>query len=397
MVVARRLDTTQSGSGQYLKAYLQLCRDAGYRTSLLFAPERSFGNLAWARIHPAFEALASDIRWPKTMKLGGTYVSLSFRVWRGMGIRIANELVRRVMRRGHVPYPSLLGHSLPDHERDALVREIDRKASDLVTVEYSSLGPLLSQLRSTPKTAVLLHDLFSLRAESFRAAGQEPDHKELSREDEAERCKDADLVVHSSATEKSIFHRALPRKTHIWMRPAFSLQTRRTSMPSPCLVFIGSQHSGNLDALRFIRERVWPHVREQVRNAEFHVIGTIASAIGDAEAEAEGITRVGEIPSLDAYGGANSIGLAPMHVGSGIPIKIVDYLALGMPVVAARQAMEAFGGTLTDIVCDAAQPAEYVAHLVRLLGDQEERERLSARSQTLSARFDNQELRDALT
>ncbi|NDW01866.1 MULTISPECIES: glycosyltransferase family 4 protein [unclassified Salipiger] len=389
LIVARRLDAMGEGSNSYLKPYLMLCRDAGLSTRLLFAPRRSFGNLAWARLHPDFAGLVDRVDWAQTIRVGGLWISLSPEVWLRLLRRIGAEALRRLRGRTERPYPSALGVELSEREARDVARRASAEPIDVLTVEYSSLGPLLDRI-DAEKRIVFLHDLFSLRAKSFRDAGLEPDHAEMTLEEEAARCSGADVLIHASCTELEQLRPLLPQAAHVWMRPeVISARADGDPAAAPHGVFLGSQHAGNVAALDYLRRRVWPEVRARVPGAELWIAGSICARVDSAAAKAEGLRLMGRVDDLGVLGGPQAIGLAPMLLGSGIPIKVADYLALGMPVVVTPNVLNPFGTALDGMVLEAKTEADYPYVICRILRDEGLRREMSILTAELPGRFSN--------
>ncbi|SDF18004.1 glycosyltransferase [Limimaricola pyoseonensis] len=399
LVVGRRLDDLRSGNGQYLVAYLEACRRAGWRSRLLFAPRRAFGNLAWARVAPEIAALVEGVDWPGAVRIGGLYVSTAPVVWARMARRLWREAAGRLRGRRQRAPPSLLGAELDPREAAETADWLRRRPAGLLTAEYSSLAPLLDG-QGAARRAVLLHDLFALRAESFAARGLPPDHAAPSLAEEAGRCRAATLLIHASRVEEARLRPLLPQAEHVWLPPAIprdgASPTLRDRIAPPAALFLGTDHAGNRAALELLRRRVWPGVRRQRPEAVLRVAGSIAAALSPAEAAAEGIEPLGPVADLATLGGPDAIGLAPMELRSGVPIKVVDYLALGMPVVASAGTLDAFGPALDGLVIEAADDADYAAVVARLLSDPRERRCRAAAAAQLAGRLSPEGLVAAL-
>lgn len=392
LIVARRLDQMHSGSSVYLRGYLELCRKAGLRTRLILAPRRTFGNRPWMRIHPGFEALVEDIDWPQTVRLGRYWLSLSPAVWFRFGKRCAIEVWRWACRATDVPYPSRLGFELSSKEAGEVVGRARKHGASVVTVEYSSLAPLLGKIEAK-RRVVLLHDLFSLRAADFLERGVPPDHAAPTLEEEARRCQSADLLVHASCIERDALAPLLPHASHIWMAPEF--RHRRVASDGaeqPHGIFIGSLHAGNVAALTFLRREVWPRVRAAIPEAELWLVGAISTRVTPSEARDEGLRLFGRVDDLEGFGGPQAVGLAPLKAGSGIPIKVVDYLSLRLPVVVSDEGIAAFGQALDGIVLEEPTDAAYVRAVCRLLSDDSLRKSMSRETSRVAERLSNEGL-----
>lgn len=396
LVVARRLEDVHSGSGQYLKTYLEICRDAGLSTTLVFAPRRSFGNIAWSKVHPDIGDLVTRVDWAQTVQIGGRYISISPAVWAGFFKRLGHEFARSFLDRRRSSYPSLLGVELYPREAKATLQRVAAQGAHVATAEYSSLAPLLNEMK-VKKKIVFLHDLFSLRAENFRSQGMDPDHHVLTLEQEAARCQAADLLIHASRVEEALLQSVLPNANHVWMRPSVSAKARvAPSRSAPHAVFVGSKHAGNVQALSFLRTKVWPEVRARIPECKLHLVGSIAETVTAAQAESEGLHLVGRVDDLSSIARVDAIGLAPMIFGSGIPIKVVDYLGIGLPVVVTPGATDAFGDALDGMVAVASSEHDFNVRVVELLTDPVAREKMSAEAQRVSERLENTALLEHL-
>jgi len=93
MLVQRQLDTISTGNGAYLETFLRVVKQAGLKTRVIFAPRHSFGNRPWANIHPRLDNLIDEAVWPRTIKIGRHYWSMSPIVWRRFIVRAFKQSV----------------------------------------------------------------------------------------------------------------------------------------------------------------------------------------------------------------------------------------------------------------------------------------------------------------
>lgn len=392
MLVRRRLDDVRSGSGVYLTALIDDLRATGFAVRLVLAPAAAFGSLPLSAPAATLRDRGCTIVWPGTLRLGSWHVALRRRVW-GRAVRRAAALglwVLRHNRRG--PRPSLrsdLGRLLHDDDAAAMVAAANEGPSDLVIAEYSSLAPLLSTCRCD-RRGVLLHDLFSVRAASFRAVGLPPDHHDVDAETETDWLRAADLCIYASAEEADWMRRRLPGKDHVLFLPPIGTAAHAVptdpppspaadarSAPTPRAVFVGVRHGGNRDALQLMLGTIWPAVHAAVPAAELWIVGEIGAEITDPP---PGVRVLGMVEDLSVVGGPDAVGLAPTRAASGVSIKIATYLELGMAVLATDTALAGFGGTVDDAVVHVDGPDAFVAALIRLLSDPAARRAAVARS-----------------
>jgi len=131
--------------------------------------------------------------------------------------------------------------------------------------------------------------------------------------------------------------------------------------------------SGNLGyaptvraAVRFARE-VWPAVRRAVPAARWVLAGARPAAAVRRLAGTPGVELHGDVADLAPYLKRAAVAVAPMASGSGVPIKILEALAAGVPVVADPwSAAGLHDPTAVVVVGDSAA---WATALERLLSD----------------------------
>jgi glycosyltransferase involved in cell wall biosynthesis len=398
MLVARQLDTIATGNGAFLMTFLRAVKRAGLEPRIVLAPQRSFGNRPWVKVHPAFQDIA-EIVWPGSFRFKGACWSVSPIVWARFAVRLVQEALKRLsidlgpLTRIHSP----LGDELSAGEAARLARASDASPSALVIAEYSPLGPVLKQLKRQAPTGVFVHDLFSLRTEAFRARGETPDYTPMTFEKEVELINHADALFFASANERDHIAPSVRTQNLVWVRPETPVHVPKPAGGAPRGVFLGTRHAGNTDAMKHLIADIWPRVRETAPEAELWIAGSTCKELTSEEASAPGVKALGRVDDLATLGGGSSIGLAPTRLASGVSIKVAEYLMLGMPCIAYPVALEGFGAELdglVDVVQDAAAFADLI---VALLGDEASRTEMSQRGMAEAPlKLDNQPLVDAL-
>jgi glycosyltransferase involved in cell wall biosynthesis len=132
-------------------------------------------------------------------------------------------------------------------------------------------------------------------------------------------------------------------------------------------LFIASfAYPPNRVARSFMLDEVMPHVWAQLPDAELVLAGAGSEQASGPDPRVHALGFVEDLRS--AYAAA-SCAVVPLLVGGGTPLKLVEALAYGVPVIATRRA--AAGLRLTDGVdCVLADGGdEFAAALVRVLRD----------------------------
>lgn len=408
VAVRRRLVSLKTGANVYLSVLLEELRQAGFAVHLVFAPESSFGEWASALVGESFVSRCDRISWSGTARFGRLFISLSPRVWGRFLRRLVVELGRAVGGAvgGTAPNaPSRSGERLPAGEMRALAATIDRLAPRLVVAEYSALGGVLAHVSASGAVhAILLHDLFSMRAASMRAAVRPTDFADITLAEESGDCEPADLLIYASLEERAVLAPRLPGRAHHWLAPRRPFRAATLADHAEESVggvakalFMGVRHGGNLDALEFLMTEIWPLVIRRRPEAELCIVGEIGASLRPEWRRLDGVRVLGVVGDLSAFGGPDVIGLAPTRVASGISIKVADYLSLGMPVVASFVAIDGYGDNLHGGVETADDAASFAARVEALMADPTLRRELAARGRAAArAGLDNTALREAL-
>lgn len=378
ILVQRQLDNMATGNCAYLETFLRMVKASGLDVRIVFAPYQSFGNRPWASVHPRIEALVKEIAWPGAVKVGGRYWSLSPRIWTRFAVRLAKEAYRRLG--GKLTIPSYLGRQISDGEARIVARVCDEQPAAITLAEYSSMGPALKKISSRTIHACLMHDLLSDRAARFRAGGQLIDFDETSLETELGWLSSCDLIFFASVNELETLRPHLPAARMAWVAPDAPEYGAIDESPVPRVVFIGTVHGGNTEALNHFLAEVWPGIRSEAPSLELHIAGSIGKTLTPQQAGLPGVKLLGRVDRLESLGGANAIGIAPTRFATGVSIKVAEYLLLGMPCAAYPLALEGFGPVLDDLVVVADGPEALKAEILSLARDPARRAALSAKA-----------------
>jgi glycosyltransferase involved in cell wall biosynthesis len=395
LLVQRQLDAITTGNGAFLETFLRTAKAAGFRIRVVFAPWHAFGNRPFASIHPRLGALIDEIVWDGTIEAGGRYWSVSPRIWVRFGVRLVHEIMRRAGLK--VQWRNYFGRPMSSIEVSRMARTADRTRSDLTIAEYSSVGPVLGALKQPTRKGVFVHDVLWMRAQRYREKGLKFDFYETSETEECDWVKSADFFVHASANEMEFFPPGFPEEHMVWLRPVPPEFGALPDEGKPQVVFLGTTHAGNVDALNHFLRDIWPGILQRQPDAELKVAGSVGDAIEPSLRKAPNTTLLGRVEKLEDIGGSHAIGIAPTRLATGVSIKVAEYLMLGMPVVAYPLAMEGFGGRLDGMVKVADTPEAFADTIVGLLNDKAARATLSegapARTREI---LSNQEVADFL-
>ena len=140
-------------------------------------------------------------------------------------------------------------------------------------------------------------------------------------------------------------------------------------------LFAGSWHLPNRSALAALRA-----LRSRVSGWTFLVVGSV----GRRDETADAVHVTGPVADVRPYFRAADVALNPMCEGSGVNLKVLEYLALGLPTVATPFGVR--GLSVADVV-QVAELAEFPAALAVLSDPTERRRRGAAARRAAETRF----------
>ncbi len=142
------------------------------------------------------------------------------------------------------------------------------------------------------------------------------------------------------------------------------------------LIFIGKMDfRPNLDAVEWFIESVMPRLPADVR---LKIIGVCPRAIaGRLKRKSDRVSITGRVPSISESALTGGIGIAPMRTAAGIQNKVLEYFALGMPVVATETVLKGLHASAAECVQVASTVDQWVASIERLRLDKALSSRLS--------------------
>lgn len=189
----------------------------------------------------------------------------------------------------------------------------------------------------------------------------------------------ADATIVVSPVEKEVLAEAAPdAKVHVISNVHEVTGSQAPYSERKDIFFVGGyQHPPNIDAALWFVGSIWPLVREQLPEMEFHLIGSKAPEQVRALGAENGVRFHGFVKSLDPWLDGCRLAVAPLRYGAGIKGKVNMSMSRGQPVVATAMAVEGMFAQPGQDVLVADTAEEFAAEVVRLYRDEELWNRIS--------------------
>lgn len=145
------------------------------------------------------------------------------------------------------------------------------------------------------------------------------------------------------------------------------------------LLFTGNMnYPPNIDSVLFLVQKVLPLVRKQRPSTSLLISGVDPSqSVRDAARADPLISVSGWVRDIRASYASARIFAAPMQIGTGLQNKLLEAMAMRIPCVTSALANNAVGAPVGEAILIGNSPEEYAAHILRLLDDAEERDRVA--------------------
>jgi glycosyltransferase involved in cell wall biosynthesis len=235
-----------------------------------------------------------------------------------------------------------------------ILRELcDKETFDVVHVEHSSLTIYLDALKfkNTPHTILTLHNVDWVR--NSRVIANTPPgiyklflyYNQLRFQKwETESIMRYDTVIAVSDTDRETI-RQMGITNEIDVVPngvdteKLKLVPQRTAANS--ILFVASMDSeANHDGAMFFLEQIYPIIKASVPGATLFLVGRNPRQELKSFDQRDGISVTGEVPDVRHYYEQASVAVVPLRSGGGTRLKILEAMALGIPVVSTTVGCE---------------------------------------------------------
>lgn len=205
---------------------------------------------------------------------------------------------------------------------------------------------------------------------------------------ELARCRSAQGVLVTSEREYLLLKRLVPQcraeivpngvDTSFFKKPEGQQEITHR------IVFTGTMnYYPNIQAVLFFARECWPHIQAQIPTATWQIVGKSPPPEVAQLAELLGVTVIGAVPDVRPYLAAASVAIAPLLIGSGTRLKILEALAMQKAVVSTSLGCEGLEVETGKHLSVADQPELFTQAVIDLLQDTEKRASLGSAGRVL--------------
>ena len=362
----QRLIGRTNGSSTYL---LMLCRglsDAGFKVHLVQPSPLVFGRWPLLRLRSEMDVFASHaVRGG--IRLGRLIICVRPAVW----LAAARGVAARLLARARLPSaflgarPAPYAIAAPWRPEDVVFLARRAASASAMIADYAFQNVMLPYAPNSTRSAVIMHDLFSRRAEQFDMQRASDSTVLITEAEEMKLLGLADTIVAIQDDEANHVRARVARSRVIVAPMGFETVAEAAPGSGKELLFVGSNTAPNVIGLHWFFDAVWPEIGGAAPDARLTVAGSVAAAFTDAPPP--GVTFAGLVGDLGPLYARAALVISPLTVGSGLKIKLIEAMAQGKAVVATSVTLQGVEALVGPAVVQADTPAAFAEAILSLL------------------------------
>lgn len=203
---------------------------------------------------------------------------------------------------------------------------------------------------------------------------------------EGDLCRMADLVIAVSQEDKILLsqYRHDDDKTHIVSSGIFvddyAIPDNTVDLPQNALVFTGKMdYRPNVDAMLWFADHILPKIPQ----ANLIIVGQKPHPRIQHLPERDNITLTGWVDTIPPYLHAGDVYIAPLRMGSGTRLKILEAMASGCAIIATTVAAAGLSEQAKSGMIIIDDEAEFAKTITDLLNNPDKRQHLGKIAQEM--------------
>jgi len=144
------------------------------------------------------------------------------------------------------------------------------------------------------------------------------------------------------------------------------------------LIFLGRMdYYPNVDAVTYFCRSILPLVQKELPETQFLIVGSNPNGRVRSLASMPGVVVTGAVPDVRPYLKKAALSVAPLRIACGIQNKVLESMAMGVPVVASSGASDGIDAAENEHLLVDDSPEGFASKVISLLKDPELRNQLA--------------------
>lgn len=296
------------------------------------------------------------------------------------------QQVLRMIARLPTPVPSSMGFFYAPALKQTIDALLARERFDLIFVHCSSVAQYVAHVRNIPKI-LDFGDMDSQKWLEYAqykpfplALGYWLEGTKLERA-EKRLAAQFDLCTVTTRAELETLERFGTAQGCDWFPngvDAEYFQPDGTPYDQAVLSFIGRMdYYPNQECMLRFCAQTWPRLRAQLPKAKLLIVGAAPAPAIRQLGALPGVEVTGSVPDVRPYVLRSAAMIAPLSIARGTQNKILEAMAMGVPVITSRVAVKGVDAEPEKHLLVADSPEELTQASLRLMNDRAERGRLA--------------------
>jgi len=283
---------------------------------------------------------------------------------------------------------------------------LETERFDVVQIEWIEMAPYLDTVASAPGQPLIVYDdhnaEYVLQERAFRSDLRQPSRAHAAaysfvqwrrlRRCEAAICRRADRVVACSAADATALQRIVPGLlVHVVPNGVDTATYQPQPVPPVAsLVFTGKMDfRPNVDAALWLVGDILPRIRQAWPEVTLALVGQRPGPAVARLAREPGVTVTGRVDDVRPYIAGAAVYVAPLRMGGGTRLKLLEAMAMGAAIVSTRLGAEGLPVEAGRHLLLADDAADFANAVLSLLSDPAQRSALGREAHRLAeAEFD---------
>lgn len=168
----------------------------------------------------------------------------------------------------------------------------------------------------------------------------------------------------------------------------YSTPDEKITLGENVIVFTGKMdYRPNVDAMLWFTSRIFPEIRRHIPGTHLVIVGQKPHARIEALRETSGVTVTGWVQAVQPYLHAASVYVAPLRMGSGTRLKILEAMASGCAVVATSAGAAGLLDEVTQGLLIADDEMHIANAIIKLLQNPDQRRDLGKSARQLVKQY----------
>jgi sugar transferase (PEP-CTERM/EpsH1 system associated) len=153
----------------------------------------------------------------------------------------------------------------------------------------------------------------------------------------------------------------------------------KSSTENPKVIaFVGRMdYFPNIDGALYFAKQIFPIIRRELSDVQLRIVGSNPARAVEELATIPGVVVTGHVPDVRPYLDDAAVAVAPLRLARGTQNKILEALAMGVPVVATPQAAKGVNVTPGNDLLVGEDETSFAEQVISLLRNQLLRKDLS--------------------